>query len=461
MKRSSRIFANEVIIYREIEKDAVKKLEKFNYESIKSNDDGIKYKLTPIGEGTTCVAYVCEKSNVKRYILKEFYPMDDQGVLLVSRDEHDSNNPLKLWKKSNEDKVNHRFKSFVCSSEVTGPINEKYQSENGNIRIAPRFYETSLGYCMLCEYNGGRSLSECVSDDVQKVTTFKEKLSLALRILYKVLSDLNVYHIEGYVNFDIKSENLFFCNDDVNLNPQKDGLEIYGYSCIRNLDFSSCKNMSDLINELTSIKSDVKFEEYLTNNMASTERYYSSCEVRAALKFCRSNKYSEEEKKNCLKRLDIIALMKVFVQIFLPDDTFEENQELYFALRYVFEENLTSDDNFYEYYYILSRLKDMLDKIISYETPTAYELMRQVSEIESALDGDVYIESDNVNGQKNAIILCKTSFGKKYSSLKNDESLKKEIFGENSPSFAKLLEFCDENNISSPSELNSHLLFKY
>lgn len=270
-------------------------------------------ELEYLGSGATCVCYkVIKPDAYKGQVLKVFNPIDRYGRPLDSESER-----FKMLKAKFSDMLNPVFaiKKYYIDKEWTNLITyEKKELIDGNVVVCGKIPV------------GGETLKNHWR--TQDIKLFDEQLVDLLLCIKSSLQDLTTYHENtsdeykyGILNADFKPSNLWYAY----IKDKRDYV-------INNLDFGSCVNIADVIDELYTIKDSTDDEEIKSTirgikrkYIASTPNYYgvesANSDVDKVLKKCHSLlcEISDKDKAyieaaNCIKLLDLKAVLIVFFE---------------------------------------------------------------------------------------------------------------------------------------------------
>ena len=187
--------------------------------------------LEYLGEGNTVICY---RDKATGDVYKEFFPKRFSLAGSLIRGENQVVQIAENVDKNERENIQKAKEEFLKMQEIPSKILESYKKDNATMVVSQKLVQTDLGDLYYCPFVGGRLLKDYIEKDISRLG-FIEKLKKVLSVQIKLLNDLNIYHKNGYVNFDIKEENLWCVNID------KDD-----HLAIRNLDFGSCLNLKDL-----------------------------------------------------------------------------------------------------------------------------------------------------------------------------------------------------------------------
>lgn len=156
----------------------------------------------PLGEGGSCVVYEAKSGSnqlVCKYRLKELYPENISGI------ERDENNQLVIGDAVRE-KYLDACSRFDKSLEFLWEL--AYSDDTGSYMVCPIGEFVGMGanipaHYLITQWMSSDSLntvSLCGSDD----------LHLIAKVCLKVAAAVNEFHKNGYINFDIKPENILY-----------------------------------------------------------------------------------------------------------------------------------------------------------------------------------------------------------------------------------------------------------
>lgn len=156
----------------------------------------------PLGEGNSCVVYEARSSDnrlVCKYRLKELYPESIDGI------KRDENNQLIIREECKEDYLD-ACSRFDKSLELLWEL--AYSDDTGNYTVCPlgKFLGTGTGtpaQYLITQWMPSDSVSTvnlCGSDDLHIIAKICQKAAVAV----------NGFHKKGYINFDIKPENILY-----------------------------------------------------------------------------------------------------------------------------------------------------------------------------------------------------------------------------------------------------------
>lgn len=232
--------------------------------------------LEYLGEGNTVICY---RDKVTGDVYKEFFPKRFSCSGSLIRGENQVVQIAENVDKAERENIEKAKEEFLKMEEIPAKIRESYKKDNATMVVSQKLVQTDLGELYFCPFVGGKLLKDYIEKELRGLG-FIEKLKKVLSVQIKLLNDLNIYHKNGYVNFDIKEENLWCVNVD------KDD-----HLAIRNLDFGSCLNLKDL----SKIQKDY-------SSITLTETYYDTVSVRRLI--------GEKQKEN-IKKLDLLACFRL------------------------------------------------------------------------------------------------------------------------------------------------------
>lgn len=275
--------------------------------------DNTILELEYLGSGATCVCYkIIQPDAYKGQVLKVFNPIDRYGRSLDSKSEQ-----FKMLKAKFSEMLNPVFaiKKYYIDKELTNLITyEKKELIDGNVVVCGKIPV------------GGETLKNHWR--MQDSKPFDEQLVDLLLCIKSSLQDLTTYHENtsdeykyGILNADFKPSNLWYAY----IKDKSDYV-------INNLDFGSCVNITDVIDELYTIKDFTDDEEIKSTirgikrkYIASTPNYYrvesANSDVDKVLQKCHSLLFEINDKDNAykeaanyIKLLDLKAVLIVFFE---------------------------------------------------------------------------------------------------------------------------------------------------
>ena len=263
--------------------------------------------LTYIGEGNTCLVYRTENGD----IVKEFCPLfEGERPVMKRRGANGKLLPLATLSEREKNMLEKRRRDFESSEETVLAVGAKYQEQNANMFIIPELLESSLGRCFRCRYAGGFTLHSRLHE--LKNAPAEKRVAEVFYFAYRLLCDLCVYHAEGYLNLDIKPENLYAVSGD-------SGQIV----AVRNLDFGSAIRISDFLNLVDERKDAYRGQESFfakhlaAEHLTTTSFYYDTQRVLEAVEACIHEK--GEKRLALMKRLDLAAVLKMTIVSLLSE----------------------------------------------------------------------------------------------------------------------------------------------
>lgn len=275
--------------------------------------DNTILELEYLGSGATCVCYkIIKPIKYEGQVLKVFSPVDRYGRPLDPKSEQ-----FKILNSKFSNMINPVFaikKCFINKNLTNFITYDEEELIDDNV-----VFRGKLAV-------GGETLKDHWKAQAGKA--LDEQLEDLLLCIKSSLQDLTIYHTNtfdkykyGILNADFKPSNLYYAHIS--------GPENY---IITNLDFGSCVNIADIIDELYTIKDITdgnivqnKIQEIKRTYIASTPNYYrvesADSDVDRVLKKCHSilseisnkdNAYTEAAKY--IKLLDLKAVLIVFFE---------------------------------------------------------------------------------------------------------------------------------------------------
>lgn len=273
--------------------------------------NGQALTLSYIGAGGSCICYnIISPAIYAGQILKEFCPVDRFG------------NPLK-----DDDELYIIMKEkFFKMEEAIFAIKNNYKLFGQTVLITYEKKETISGFCYIGKLDvKGDTLKEhwenFVGNIDNKIEDLFKCISDALRDLSIYHSSLNQEYPYGILDCDFKPSNLWYAHIT--------GKENY---IISNLDFGSCINVKDVLDELAELEGDIESDgvksaisKIKKQFFASTPTYYDvefpNSDVNIVLSECykllhfaqdKETKYLQAAKY--LRLLDLKAVITVFFE---------------------------------------------------------------------------------------------------------------------------------------------------
>ena len=204
-------------------------------EEITYLESNITEKLIYIGAGSNCQVYSTESGD----IIKEFLPIIAGDATLSRKD--GKNLPLTYINSLPEKYVaivDERRVRFYNEEKIVEKLNRAFCHEKNNMFVAPEFIETSLGRCQRYRLMSGTVLSNLLHDRKKdkrgKIKPFAKRFSETLPYLISLFTQVEIYHRSGFLNLDIKPDNLIVVNFD-------------NHEGIRNIDFGSTMSIEALL----------------------------------------------------------------------------------------------------------------------------------------------------------------------------------------------------------------------
>ena len=329
--------------------------------------DGKEEKLTLIGQGATSLVYTNESQTM---IYKEFFPVLDGYVPALRRTA--DGELVELASVLEHVLYKHAYdkcrRGFTRASEVASKIRETYKGKNADMRIYPEDCKTPHGLWQKCIAAPGDLFSDYLSEKVlMDGRKFKDYFVDVLFSVCLLIRDVHNYHKVDYINMDIKPENLYILYNDAGR-----------ASAVRNLDFGSALNITDLLCEIDKSLNKAKgtarstVSNVINQFFSTTEQFYYERALRRAIEKCtETNEY--QIRKSALIRLDAIAVLKIllyslsgclndYVYINLGD----ENIHLKRMLRDIFSmHNVTGSKNLFEEYNCYFHLYELITYVFT------------------------------------------------------------------------------------------------
>lgn len=343
--------------------------------------DGKEESLTLIGSGATCLVYETENGT----ILKEFFPLINGHIPAMARvvTESDSNPVLINIVKDNK-VLNEAYQKsragFEGSVQTAKEIYAYYRNEHAGMCIVPEACRTLSGIWQRCPYTGGYMLYEYIASKREKCRSFGDFFAAVLHVIYLLSNDLLMYHECGFVNLDIKPQNLYaICAD-------RDSV-----SAVRNLDFGSARKINSLIADIEASPEvfrsggDLLVKNVSNAYFSTTEQYYDSNTVNDVIGICLESD-DAELKRRSLMRLDAIALLKLMIYALSDSLDFQvdicmcnEEMHLKSELYRVFDENtVLGSRNLYEEYDCYYRLYELIGYVFRSERVDVKEIRERI-----------------------------------------------------------------------------------
>ncbi len=295
-------------------------------------ENGVKheYPLTYIGSGTSAMVYRMTEANGSDVIVKEFYPLirrrtDAENPTPVLPSERRTPELLAYAAKNHlalcfadelegRDRAAYeaRMAAFLAVDEAVITIYREHMQADSNMLVVPK-PDTSenMGEILVCGELKGTTLRALVELKPTRDETLGKRHFLydVLTLTYRLLFDVSMWHESGYLNMDIKPENLFCVSIDGEPGP------------IRALDFGSSKAVENVKKFIRDYLEKNRDPDYFDEREAiqeidrisfSTSRLYYSPQVRADA--IRGYLWALEwEKDNfgwAFFRMDLLAVIK-------------------------------------------------------------------------------------------------------------------------------------------------------
>lgn len=284
-------------------------------QEITYTDSGVTESLTYIGSGSNCHVYKTSGGD----IIKEFAPVV-AGFLTMSR--KDSRNaPLTIIEslpESYKDIVFQRRERFLNERIIVEQLNREFCQGNNNMFISPEFVETSLGVCQRYKRVSGEIFSDHL-DNIRygknsELRTFEKRFRKMLPYLIKLFRQVEIYHNAGFLNLDIKPDNLIVVNFD-------------SYEGIRNIDFGSAMKLEDIqrgmeqyAKENCELDDSELYLQISSKYFSSSAPYYNKNRIERCIISCLDSGIPKENKIRLLKQLDIIAAWKTMLYAMCEGD---------------------------------------------------------------------------------------------------------------------------------------------
>jgi serine/threonine protein kinase len=295
-----------------------------------------------LGRGSSCIVYEAKALGQKlacKYRLKELYPKDIHGIY------RDSSNEL-IINEDSYDKYNAAKDRFERSLDLLWDF--AYSDETGNYTVCPlgKFEGVSDSKCpalylitqwMPSDYIS--SVSLCSRSDISNIET-------AVKICLKTTYAAMQFHKMGYINLDIKPENILY-------SPRTDTISFFDTDTIFHKDIPPSEPISfsqgaapEIINGFASLYSEkidvfaigAMLHRFITGeNYAAGQYSLDIPERRNAICKCRSLKYASPEvsdmivhilecccKGNPTKRIsteELASMLEQLVLLLSPEST--------------------------------------------------------------------------------------------------------------------------------------------
>lgn len=326
---------------------------------------GKEEELTLIGQGATCLVY----KNIEGTIFKEFFPLINGYIPAMRRTESGELILLEGVEKNPAVKAAYEksLQGFGDSIRIANKIRETYKDTNADMRIFPERCEAAHGLWQEYRATAGDVFCDYLKNKRETYANkYKEYFSAVLNAICLLTHDVMTYHKAGYINLDIKPQNMYVLYNDAG-----------SISAVRNLDFGSALDIDGLMISIDEEKRRVANTDLVVSSInnkyfSTTEHYYYEKSLRNAIKTCiESGDY--EEKKNALIRLDAIAVVKVLIYALSGDLDHEvhisfgdENLHLKNKLFEIFAQNkVTTKNNLFEEYNCYFHLYDLITYVFT------------------------------------------------------------------------------------------------
>ena len=323
--------------------------------------DGREEHLTHIGQGSTCLVY----KNEDGFIFKEFFPLINGYIPAMRRTESGElqvlesvdSNPIisAAYQKSQ--------RGFEDSIRVANIIRETYKNKNADMRIFPEPCNAEHGQWQKYHATAGDVFCEYL--EKKRRCAFKEQFAAILNSVCLLTHDVATYHKAGFINLDIKPQNLYVLYNDAQ-----------SISAVRNLDFGSALKIKDLLAGIEDEKrkksagTDIIVSRINNTFFSTTEQFYYEKSLRNTIKLCVETE-DYEKKKNELIRLDAIAVIKILIYALSNDlddevrvSLGDENLHLKNKLLRIFTSNrVTAGRRLFEEYNCYFHLYDLISYV--------------------------------------------------------------------------------------------------
>lgn len=397
--RATEELANKIKLYEQITDINLNNAEKYfnRYclgEAIQTEISAAReYELVLLGEGCTSVCY-CAKdgsSGSAKKIIKEFFPLsvNDDGIdprFYFTRELGRNKHLVYLRGDRDKKAILEKYKRFLSTYEVCEELEKNYYSHDATMSVKYELYDSSLNLCYVCNLSGGNTLKEYfnyfnrdLSERISTFDGFEVQLKQCLKILNRAAMDLLFTQNAGYINADIKPDNLWALKID----PDK------GVQAVRNIDFGSFVKVDDILKALSMPTADI-----VNNFFESTIRYYPISDIKIAID------NSKSRNDGCyIKKLDVMALMRCFLEWlgFELDskdkcyrDTLRQAKNYFYELFAGFDFNLHA----YNVYY---RLLMLVSSVFSPEIVSVDDIINKSNGLLNLLGANGATNNDVIN----------------------------------------------------------------
>ena len=205
--------------------------------------NGNRYDLQFVGEGATSVCYTATSGN-RTVLIKEFFPITyTNGIFSYFTRDSGQDKMLKLVQSKDAPigLLKERYKRFLSADKACNAVANKYSDQNATIAIKNKLCDSSLNLCYLCDFVGGKTLEQYWKENntdgcYKTFDEFSKILLDCVELIYRAVLDIKKSHDAGYLNADIKPDNLWVLNMD----------DARSQRFVRNLDFGSFIDTSRL-----------------------------------------------------------------------------------------------------------------------------------------------------------------------------------------------------------------------
>lgn len=294
---------------------------------------GIVYDLHFVGEGATSVCYKAINDRGTK-IIKEFFPItyNHYPISYFTRDEGPMVElKLPVTETTPTAHLVEKYKRFLSAAEACNAVAEQYRRRNATVGVTFSLCDTSLNLCYVCEFQGGETLENYWKNkEVASFASFDDfcsELSDCANIMYRAVLDVKMSHEAGYINGDIKPDNLWVLNMD----------DAPGQRFVRNLDFGSFIKISDMEDALKSALADGAYdvnapEELAERYFESSINYYPPLDVQVAI-IGALNEEDENKRVAHLLNTDWFALFRCMLKRMLGEVSCEKRYATYMDAR--------------------------------------------------------------------------------------------------------------------------------